>query len=582
LEGDSIEALIQIDNGGWLSLDHPARIVEAWSVDRVRAALADVERLTRDAGYHAAGFVSYEAGAAFGLPSRPGHDADLPLVWFALFEPESVRHLDGLDASEPYVLGPLTPSLDRARFEAAFDRIKNHLAQGDTYQVNFTFRVRGPFQGDARHLFADLVEAQQGRYSAFLRTGSHAICSASPELFFSLSGLEVSARPMKGTLKRGTTLADDRSRRDELRSSAKQRAENVMIVDMVRNDLGRIAEVGSVRVHELFTVERYPNVWQMTSLVTARSGAALQDVFAALHPSASVTGAPKFRTMELLNMLETQPRGVYTGAIGHVWPDGSVQFNVAIRTAVVNDREGSVEFGIGSGIVWDSDSSSEYDECLLKASVLGRRPIDFELIETLRWTKEGGFFLLARHLQRLAESAEYFNIACSPDHVRAVLSDAVRGADGPLRVRLLLSRAGRARVEHRTLERSHAPLRVALAEAPIDRDDPFLFHKTTNRAMFERAKMDGCDDVILWNRAGQVTETTTANIVADIGGAAVTPPVGCGLLAGTYRAELLARGELREGLITIADLAAAKQLWLINSVHERRPAVLTGTSGERS
>jgi para-aminobenzoate synthetase / 4-amino-4-deoxychorismate lyase len=581
---DRVDILVQRDGGHWLSFADPARLVEARRPEEVRPAIAEVERLTRDAGYHAAGFLSYEAGAAFGLSARSPRDTDVPLAWFALFEPSHVREVEALESGEVYELGPLAPSLDRAAFDAAFRRIKGHLADGDTYQVNFTFRMSGSFYGDARSLFADLVQAQQGRHSAFVDIGSHVICSASPELFFALDGLDVSSRPMKGTAKRGPTLAEDRRRRDELQNSSKQRAENVMIVDMVRNDLGRIAEIGSVHVPELFTVEPYPNVWQMTSLVTARSRASLEEVFAAMHPSASVTGAPKVRTMELLNELEGEPRGVYAGAIGHVSPDGNARFNVAIRTAVVNVAQGRVDFGVGSGIVWDSDPAAEYDECLLKGSVLGRRPVAFELLETTRWRPGEGFLLLERHLGRLRDSAEYFGFPCSLDAVRAAMQDAVAPVQGSAqRVRVMLGRDAAVRVECLALPPASTslsvPLRVGLAASPIDSDDPFVFHKTTNRAHYDRARISGLDDVILWNSMREVTEATTANIVVELTpGDRVTPPVACGLLAGTCRAEALAEGWMREAVVTIDQLRSARTIWLLNSVYERREAVLSETT----
>ena len=362
---EQVEAIIQLSPGEWLHFADPARIVVAESPSAVRPALAEVERLTRDLGLHAVGFLTYEAGLAFDLATRP-QDGSTPLGWFGLFEPKGVRAMGRPTREGDYQLGPLGPSIERKEFERAFDVIKGHLAAGDTYQVNYTFKMAGEFAGDPRALFADLIEAQRGRHCAYIRIGEWAICSASPELFFELDGLSIRARPMKGTARRGLTAVDDRGRRDELHESAKERAENVMIVDMIRNDLGRIADVGSIEVPELFSVEQYPNVWQMTSLVTARSLASLEEMFAALHPSASVTGAPKVRTMAILSELESAPRGVYTGAIGHIPPDGNASFNVAIRTAVVDIAAGRVEFGVGSGIVWDSDAAAEYEECLLK------------------------------------------------------------------------------------------------------------------------------------------------------------------------------------------------------------------------
>ena len=570
---ESVEALIQIEDGSWLSFRNPVRVIETRDVENVPAALDAVTALTAGGSLHAAGFVAYEAGAAFGLSVCPGSD-DLPLVWFALFEDRDVQPVASPTASAGYELGPLAPSVDRTSFDAAFAEIKAHLSAGDTYQVNYTFRIAGTFLGDARSLFADLAVAQQGRHSAYLRLGSHAICSASPELFFSRAGHCVSARPMKGTVRRGRTLDEDRLQRDRLHQSPKQRAENVMVVDMVRNDLGRIADVGSVAVPELFATERYPNVWQMTSLVTARSSAPLAEVFAALHPSASVTGAPKVRTMQILSRLERRRRGVYTGAVGHVWPGGAAAFNVAIRTAVVDHRVGRIEFGVGSGIVWDSEPAEEYEECLLKGSVLGQRRAGFELLETLRWSPPEGFYLLERHLQRLRDSAEYFGFAYRAEEVRSKLADAVAGGDGAWRVRLLVPPDGAARVERAPLQTGSGPLQVCLAAEPIDASDPFLFHKTTNRGVYERARRPGCDDVLLWNRRRQVTEATVANVVVDLGGAIVTPPVECGLLAGTLRAELLAAGAVREAAVTVEELLRAERLWLINSVHGWRPAVI--------
>ena len=574
----AIEAVLPVGER-WLRFTEPVQIVGADRAAGVGPALANVERLTRDQGLHAVGFVAYEAGAAYGLRVHPPA-GDLPLAWFALFDSAHVEPVERPARSHDYSVGPLAPSVDRAAFGARFEAIKARLGAGDTYQVNFTFKMSGPFEGDAFDLFADLVNAQGGRHSAFIRIGDWAICSASPELFFELDGVTVRSRPMKGTTRRGRTLAEDRERRDALRSSPKEQAENVMIVDMLRNDLGRIAEVGSMAVPELYAVERYPHVWQMTSLVTARSTASLQRIFAAVHPSASITGAPKVSTMEILQGLETEPRGVYTGAIGYVPPDGNARFSVAIRTAVVDDRARTVEFGIGSGIVWDSDADAEYAECLLKGAVLGRKPEPFDLLETLRWSPREGYFLLERHLARLRESAEYFEFAWTPDLVTAALDEATSGAHHPLRVRLLVSRDGTARAERVPFVAAAEPVRIALAQEPVDSGDVRLFHKTTNRAVYERARvsMPGYDEVVLWNQAGEVTEATTANVVAEIDGRRVTPPVTCGLLAGTFRAELLARGEVAEAVVTCEQLRTASRIWLVNSVQERRPAVLNEVS----
>jgi para-aminobenzoate synthetase/4-amino-4-deoxychorismate lyase len=567
---------VQTGAGEWLSCSNPDLVLQADTPEAVRRTLVDVEQLTRDRGLHAAGFVTYEAGAAFDLVVHPA-DRRIPLAWFGLFEPAAVNISGPPERGGDYTLGPLTPSIDRATFDRAFDRIKAHLAAGDTYQVNYTFAMTGRFDGDPASLFADLCAAQQGRYGAFIDLGDVVIGSASPELFFEFRGLEVLARPMKGTAPRGLTARQDRDARDALHASPKNRAENVMVVDMVRNDLGRIAEVGSVQVPELFIVERYPNVWQMTSLVTGRTAAPLDEVFAALHPSASVTGAPKVRTMELLRELEPAPRGVYTGAIGHVPPNGLARFNVAIRTAVVDRRQGTIAFGVGSGIVWDSDAAAEWAECLLKGSVLAARPQAFDLLETLGWDPERGYTLLEAHLKRMMESGEYFNRPVAEDDLRFALAEAVTSATVPQRVRLLVGPGGAIRTEARPHVATPEPLRVVLATEPVDATSVWLYHKTTNRDVYDRARASApdADEVLLWNGDGQLTEATTANVIVEIDGARVTPAVSCGLLAGTWRASMLDAGEIREAIVAVDDLRRATGLWLINSVHGMRRAVLS-------
>ncbi len=575
-----VEALVQVEDGArWMSFCDPVRIIEAWRPDQVVDAIGQAEALTISRGCYAVGFLRYEAAAAFALDVHQAAAHELPLVWFALFDPTGAREVGRPARSERYELGPLAPSLDRESFARGFQQVRQHIGDGNTYQVNYTFGLGGTFKGDPRGIFADLVAAQRARYNAFIRLEHYAICSASPELFFARGGGRIAARPMKGTARRGRTTAEDTVGAERLRASAKERAENVMVVDMVRNDLGRIAEVGSVEVPELFTLEAYPNVWQMTSMVTARTHARLDEIVAAMFPSASVTGAPKVRTMQIIRSLEPSPRGLYTGAIGYLAPDGRAQFSVAIRTAVIDLKAGLLDFGVGSGIVWDSDADQEYEECLLKGSVLGRRPQPFDLLETMRWAAGKGFFLLERHLDRLQDSARYFGFTYSVDGVRAALERLDRSVSptgGSLRVRLLLSEDGAVRIESAPLGRREGVTRLRLAAGPIDPSDRFLFHKTTNRGVYDRARLPECDDVILWNPEGDVTESTVANVVVEIDGRRVTPPVRSGLLAGTFRAELLTTGEIVEARVKIEDLRTASHIWLINSVRGWVPAVLAG------
>ena len=572
------EIVIHVDRGSrWLRLQHPVRAIAVSDAAELEGALREVEHLGRTLGYHAAGFITYEAGRAYGMRTCEP-DRQLPLAWFALFESGNVIDVAQPAASTNYSVGTLTPSIDRVAFDRAFAQIRRYIADGDTYQVNYTFDLRGPFSGNPFDLFSALAGTQRGHYSAYIDTGVHVICSASPELFFTRTDGVIETRPMKGTARRGRTLEEDRAAAARLRASPKECAENVMIVDMMRNDLGRIAETGTVSVAQLLAVERYPTVWQMTSTVAARSSASLADIFAALHPSASVTGAPKIRTMEIIAELEGRPRGVYTGAIGYIAPDGAAQFSVAIRTAVIDMATGQLTYGVGSGIVWDSDSTSEYEECLLKSAIFQRPLHVFDLLETLRWSPAEGFFLLARHLRRMRRSAEYFEYRFDEQRVRSALDRSILGQTEPQRLRLLLSRDGDVRVERASLlPPAQSPARLTIAAAPIDPSNIFLFHKTTYRAMYSEAMRPGYDDVVLWNAEGAVTETTLGNVVAEIDGRKRTPPVDAGLLAGTFREELLERGEIVEAPLTLDDLKTATRLWVVNSVREWWPAEIADT-----
>jgi para-aminobenzoate synthetase/4-amino-4-deoxychorismate lyase len=406
------------------------------------------------------------------------------------------------------------------------------------------------------------------------------ICSASPELFYRREGDTVTARPMKGTAARGLTTTADRAQAEWLHQSEKNRAENVMIVDMIRNDLGRVATTGSVRVPELFAIERYPTLLQMTSTVTAETGAGLAELMAAVFPCASITGAPKVWTMRLLRTLEPEPRGVYTGAIGFLCPDGRSQFNVAIRTVVLDRRTETAAYGVGSGIVWDSEPAAEYAECLLKARVLDvpAARADFSLLESLRWTPEDGYWLLDRHISRLLDSAEYFNIPADEPTIREALQAAGQNLAAPAKVRLLVGQDGRPSVETAPLSAGAgpSPLRLGVASEPVWSGDRWLYHKTTERDAYERALAGrpDCDDVVLVNERGEVTETSRANLVVELNGRRYTPPVSCGLLAGTARQKLLERGEIAARILSVDDLRQAQRVWTLNSVRGLQAAEL--------
>jgi len=568
--------------GQWLNFQIPQQVIQTTNVDNVVANLQQVEQLVRERGWYAAGFISYEAASAFdpALPTQMP-DSSFPLLWFGLYDsPEIIQP----PLTPPQIVKAelnWTPSISRSAYAQAIAQIKNYIAQGDTYQVNFTFRLQTPFAGDPWAFFCQLVQAQQAEYAAFVDTGQFTICSASPELFFELNGNQLVSRPMKGTAARGLTFADDQMQAGWLHNSQKNRAENVMIVDMIRNDMGRVAGYGSVCVPKLFAVERYPTVWQMTSTVRANTEAPVSEIMAALFPCASITGAPKPRTMEIIAGLESTPRRIYTGCVGFIAPQQRAQFNVAIRTVLVDRETALAEYGVGGGIVWDSEAGSEYVECQTKARVLTEHRPAFLLLETMLWTPEAGYFLLDHHLRRLFASAMYFDYPADLNKIHDNLVTLARSLpSNPHRIRLLVDKAGTITCQSFPLTGSVSPkpARIKLSPYPVDAGNPFLYHKTTHRQVYEAAQASctDCDDVLLWNERGEITETCIANVVVQLDGQLVTPPVKSGLLAGTFRDWLLDRGEIVERVITIEEVQQASKIFLINSVRKWREAILVG------
>lgn len=565
----------------WLRFTAPVETVAARTHAEVLPALRRVEQAA-EARFHAAGFITYEAAPAFDPALSVKAPGALPLVWFGIYS-RSAEWPHTPDIRPPEGPAPAwVPSVTGEAYRGAIGRTKELIARGDTYQVNYTWRLRAAFRGDPWALFGELYGAQEVPYAACVDLGNHVLCSVSPELLFSLDGDRIATRPMKGTAPRGLSWTDDEARRRELGLSPKNRAENIMIVDMMRNDLGRIARTGSVEVPRLFEVERYRTLFQMTSTVRALTDAPVSEIFRALFPSPSVTGAPKVRTMQIIAELEDSPRGIYTGAVGFLAPGRRAQFNVAIRTVHVDRAAGRAEFGTGGGITWDSVDREEYDECLTKGLVLAGSAPASDLLETLLWRPGRGYFLLDGHLERLSQSARYFGFPVDGRSVRERLETAALAfGPAPQRVRLLLGSCGEIRIESEPLAAGPRTWRVALARGPVDPASPFLYHKTTNRALYDRARADlpGHDDVILWNGRGEITESTIANVAARIRGDWITPPISCGLLPGVYRGHLIERGRLREGTIRLRDLEDAERLALVNSVRGWVPCRLDSQPG---
>jgi para-aminobenzoate synthetase/4-amino-4-deoxychorismate lyase len=557
----------------WLYFSEPHEILAVSKLEEVPKALNEVERLVEKRGWHAAGFLSYEAAPAFD-PALLTHAGDeFPYLWFGLYPQPRAVFLPPPDS--PKIDLDWQPIVDRYSYEAAIERIKEYIARGRTYQVNYTMRLQATFDASPSEFFRQLTQTQN-QHAAYVDTGRYVICSASPESFFALDGETITCRPMKGTAKRGRTTEEDQAQAAWLRNSEKNRAENVMIVDMIRNDLGRIAKTGSVHVPELFRVERYPTLWQMTSTVTARTNASLSKIFASLFPCASITGAPKVSTMKIIHELETTPRRIYTGAIGHFSPGRKASFNVAIRTALIDCQARQAEYGIGGGIVWDSTSTDEYAEALLKARILTEESLEFSLLETMLWTPEDGFYLQSRHMDRLLDSAAYFDFPVSKAAIEENLARLTGTLEQPHRVRLLLDREGKIEVTGIPISYEMKPISAALAKEPVSSNDIFLFHKTTRRDVYDLARTahPGCDDVLLHNERGELTEFTIGNLVVELDGELVTPPVACGLLAGTFRAELLETGRITERVIPLHRLKECTKIYRVNSVRKWEEVII--------
>jgi para-aminobenzoate synthetase/4-amino-4-deoxychorismate lyase len=561
----------------------PSRVLTATRPDEVAEVLQQVHDAS-EAGSWAFGYVAYEAAAGLDpqLPGGPSSPGEPPLVWFGLCdEPTQVQPLTPPAEAGPPP-GSWRPDWTDDEHAAAVAGVREHIAAGETYQCNLTDRLRSPAAGDPQALYARLALAQRGAYNAYLDLGAHVVASASPELFFEWAGDVVRTRPMKGTAPRGRTTAEDREQRRLLRSSSKEQAENLMIVDLLRNDLGRVAEVGSVAVDELFALERYPTVWQMTSEISARvpPGTGLVDLFRALFPCGSITGAPKRRTMQLIDELEPTPRGIYCGAVGLVAPPSApfrARFNVAIRTAVVDRRTGEAVYGAGGGITWGSEAAPERTELLTKAAVLAHDVTDHRLLETLAFVPGEGLRNLDRHLARMADSADWAGFRFDRTEVRAAVRGVVARRAEPARVRILLSRAGDVEVELQPMPPvGGRPVRLALDDDPVDATSPWLQHKSTRRDVYltRSLRHPEADDVVMVNQYGELTETTTANLAVRLDGRWWTPPTTVGCLPGVERARLLEAGRLHERVLTVEDLHTADELAVLNSLRGRREAEL--------
>jgi para-aminobenzoate synthetase/4-amino-4-deoxychorismate lyase len=586
----------------FLFLD-PVAVFTASQLDEIPALFRQIESAL-DAGLYVAGYVGYECGYHFQEIEVDLSPSSTPLAWFGAYRsPQIWDHalgsaLDEFSQDRPSTTlsgkpdevlaglhGDLRLTMEKSEYCARIERIQRYLRAGDTYQVNFTDSVEGRLQSTVAAAFSTLSLRQPVSHGALLRAGALEVLSFSPELFFKVAGDRIVTRPMKGTMPRGLDLAEDAAAALRLQNDEKNRAEHVMIVDLLRNDLGRICEMGSVGVEDLFSVEKYRTLLQMTSTVsgTLRPKLSFYEIFKSLFPCGSITGAPKIRTMQIIRELEDRPRGVYTGAIGYIAPDRSSTFSVAIRTLVVED--GQARMGVGGGIVADSRPMEEYRECLLKASFLSQPP--FQLIETMRW--EGGFAFLSEHLDRMEQSAAYFEI---PFERKAILSRIaekvqrfVRGQ--LLRVRILLDSVGEMNLTATPLLHVSSTVRVCLSPERTASDDVFLRHKTTGRERYDRLYAEACaegfDDVLFLNERDELTEGAISNLFVLKEGRMLTPALNCGVLPGIFRRHLLQTDPTaEERVLTLRDLECAESVLLGNSVRGLRPVTSISFPDQRA
>jgi len=580
----------------------PLELVVARRPDEIAPALDRIEAL-RTAGHHLAGYIAYEAGLALeprlaGL-AAPRSGANGPLLWFGAFagfteiaaaNVSAWLAENGADGSAR--IGPLDPAISAGAYCQAFDALQRAIEAGDIYQANLTFPLAGSWQGKPLALYAALRPMAGAGYGGIVFDGSHWLLSFSPELFFAAQGDAVTVKPMKGTRPRGSDPAHDTALKDELANSVKDRAENLMIVDLLRNDLSRVAQAGTVRVDRPFAVESYPTVHQMVTTVRARlqPGKNAADIIAALFPCGSITGAPKIRAMELIHAIERDARGPYCGSIGRIDPpraDGTsdAAFNVAIRTLRLTPsglNQGTAVLGVGSAIVADSEALPEWRECLVKggfvrSSACHPAAAGFDLLETMAFTPQDGIPLLELHLERIKASAAELGFSFDRHAVRNAIQALCFETTGPARLRLMVARSGAYALEIGTLPAPMAtPAQVAIMHMPVDTGDWRLRHKTTDREFYDaglRAARDaGADEALFLRDDGLVTEGCITNLFVQRDDRLLTPPARLGLLPGVLRRSLIEAGRAVEAELRLDDL---KDGFLIgNAVRGLMPARL--------
>lgn len=548
----------------FLVFENPIEEVYCYEYTEVENVLSKIDEYLKDR-FFVAGFITYEAGYPL-IGIEPKFSIDLPLIWFGIFEgykiSEIPKHLYNFSISN------IEFDLDRQEYLEKIERIKDYLRNGYTYQVNFTFRGKFKFYGDILSFYLALRENQKVKYGRFVRYDDYHILSVSPELFFKLKDKKIITKPMKGTIRRGRFLEEDMELAKKLFSSEKNRAENLMIVDLLRNDIGMISEFGTVNTEKIFEIEKYETVFQMTSTISGKltKDTTFSKIIKSIFPGGSITGAPKKKTMEIIQELETSPRGIYTGTIGYILPNGNAEFNIAIRTPIIKENTG--EIGIGSGITWYSEPEKEYEESKLKSYFLiPKKQEEFKLIETMLY-RYGKIYLLKYHLKRLKYSSKYFSFKFNKNLILQEISRLPK--DKKLKVRLTLSKDGKISIESTEFIPTKKYGFIKITDQKVKSDNIFLYHKTTNRQLYdeyyEKAKKENLIDYIFLNEKGHITEGCIHNIIILKDGNYITPSRESGLLKGTMLSYLQNKYNIIEKPITFEEIVKSDKIFLCNSV----------------
>ena len=557
-----------------LQFTKPIRVLIAQTISEVIPFMEIIQQAVND-GYYAAGYLAYEAAPAFDPELEVNIDNQMPLLWFGIFNEPVMKQIESTNI--PY-MNKWKPTVTIEDYNKNINKIHSYIKDGLTKQVNYTIHFESEFKGDPLGFYKQLEHAQSANYSAYMDINDFTILSASPELFFRLENGKITTKPMKGTVGRGKTYEDDIKNAEWLKNSKKNRKENQLVVDLMRSELGKIAIDKTIDVPSLYDIEKYPTVYQMTSTVTAtiRPEVTMIDIFKTLFPSGSITGMPKKDTMKIITELEKSPREVYCGAIGFITPDNEAVFNVPIRTVLIDKRNGNAKYGVGGAITKDSTKEDEYEEVLIKSRLLTKKHQEFELLETIGLIN-GEYIVLKNHLDRLNESALYFNFKLDLDAIyNALMAISKKHTKLKWKVRLVVNKNGKFSIKTEKVIHIESKLKVELSEKPVRKDDLFLYHKTTNRKTYEihQGFHNDTFDVLLWNENDEITEFTMGNIVVRLNGKLFTPPIECGLLAGTYRRFLLDNGKISEKIIMVHELEHCEEIWFINSVREWVPVEL--------